>query len=1761
MKSHQRFSYNKISFIAVIGLIAAATLSSSFASATANSGITYHGRILKPDGKPLTGSNVQFKVQFRTPGSEDCLMYEEVQTKDMSNSDGLFSLTINDGTGSRTDSTGYTIDTIFANRGSFSLASTTCQSGSGSQVTYTPNSADGRLMAVYFKDETMSDWEPTQSQMLNFVPLAIEAKQVGGFTASNLLRFQESDGTLDSVSPLNNAQYTALVALVNGTSGLYMKASSSGGASVPVLASVPSSPSSGTMWFDSSAHTLKFYDGTATQTVGVSGGSVTSITAGAGLSGGTITTSGTIALSASGVSAGTYPKVTVDTYGRVTGGSTLSEADIPTISTGGKVSGAALTSGTIGGSTAFNTSGLIQTSSTIQGATITATTGLVSPSVQVSETSGGYHVTLVAPSGMSSNYQLTLPTSAGSSGQVLATDGTGALNWTTITGVTPGGTASGDLSGSYPSPVVAKIQGVAVSATAPASGQIMSYNGSQWQPTNFSIADLKTSIGGNQFQAANCSANQTITWSSLTDSFTCSNIAISNTQVAGLGGAALLSVGTTSGTVAAGNDSRIVGAIQNSGGISVMQAGSDASIPVAGVAGKIYIATDTSKIYRDNGASWDLIASATGTGGTVTSVTAGTGLSGGTFTTSGTISLPNVGAAGTYTKVTTDAQGRVTGGASLVASDIPALDFSKITTGLPTTLSGYGITDSVQNVSGATGLAVGLDAGKPSAGHSGHIYLASDTSKIYIDDGSNWNVVASNPTSVTTATNFTGSLVGDVTGTQGATVVATVGGATAANVASATALANAATNANTASTIVKRDPSGAFSAGNITVGDISASNVSGAKFTATQVTSGKQIFTDSGSNTATLQAPTAISTSYVLKLPTSLPGSSNQMLVTDTSGNLSWLPVTSGSVTSVSASAPLVSSGSTTPTLSIAKATSSTDGYLSQTDWSTFNNKLGTSLANGSIWVGNGSGVATAVAPSGDITLSNIGLFTVTQLQGVALSSTTPVDGQILQYVGANSKWQPANFNIGSLKTASGASQFSSAACSAGQTLTWSSVSDVFSCSTIAITDSQIAYGSQTKATFFAAPAASNGAPTYRSIASTDLPATGATGVVLNGGNSFGQAALIGTNDSYSLSLRTNGSSAITIDTAQKVGIGTTAPAAKLQIAAGTATVAPLMLTRGTNLTTPLAGAIEYDGTNLYYTDGTATRRTIASVNGSSSSTYTQDATFSGSGTGLAVTNNATVGGTLGVTGASTLTGATSVGSTLSVTGATTLSGVTNSGTEAITNTTASTSSSTGALVVSGGVGVAGNINSAGQITSSGTSTNYFMGNVGIGTTTPANLLEIQSPVGNETFRTKRYVGSNSWANTMRFYQARGTQASPTASVNGDTLVTFNLGGYDGSSFIDSANIAAVSNGTIATGSIPTDLTFSTGSSGAGSERMRITSAGNVGIGTTTPSSLFDVHKAFTASGLYEGSSLTLTTDNGNNSWYTGQITGYVAAGTSNSASNFPGGLEFKTKPADGLTATVPTTKMVIDAAGNVGIGTTAPATALETVGAIHVHDASTIPDNGYNGVIRLTRPATGAGQFINFVRSGNNVVSEGYLPGSSTFGWGNGQATDSSFSPNYMAIALATGYIGIGTTAPSTALQVAGTVTATTFTGTSFVYSSDRRLKKDIRPIEGAREKVKQLVGVYFNWIKTGATDLGFIAQEVEKIEPNLVVTKEDGFKAVKYGNMVALLVQAYKEQDAIIEDQAQQIQALKAEQDKTRADLDQVMKRLSSLENQHPQ
>lgn len=107
--------------------------------------------------------------------------------------------------------------------------------------------------------------------------------------------------------------------------------------------------------------------------------------------------------------------------------------------------------------------------------------------------------------------------------------------------------------------------------------------------------------------------------------------------------------------------------------------------------------------------------------------------------------------------------------------------------------------------------------------------------------------------------------------------------------------------------------------------------------------------------------------------------------------------------------------------------------------------------------------------------------------------------------------------------------------------------------------------------------------------------------------------------------------------------------------------------------------------------------------------------------------------------------------------------------------------------------------------------------------------------------------------------------------------------------------------------------------------------------------------------------------------------------------------------------------------------------------------------------------------------------------------------------------------------------LETTGSMTAT-----EFLYSSDLRLKDNIAPLTGALNKVKALEGVSFNWKKNDQAEIGLVAQDVEVVVPELVVTGNDGLKAVKYGNVVALLIEAVKEQQAEIDSLKAQVQEL---------------------------
>ena len=117
-----------------------------------------------------------------------------------------------------------------------------------------------------------------------------------------------------------------------------------------------------------------------------------------------------------------------------------------------------------------------------------------------------------------------------------------------------------------------------------------------------------------------------------------------------------------------------------------------------------------------------------------------------------------------------------------------------------------------------------------------------------------------------------------------------------------------------------------------------------------------------------------------------------------------------------------------------------------------------------------------------------------------------------------------------------------------------------------------------------------------------------------------------------------------------------------------------------------------------------------------------------------------------------------------------------------------------------------------------------------------------------------------------------------------------------------------------------------------------------------------------------------------------------------------------------------------------------------------------------------------------------------------------------------------------------------AHTIQAGTLRATADVvayYSSDKRLKDNIIPIGNAIDKIKQIGGYEFDWNDKQENfeghDYGVIAQEVEKVLPELVKDREDGFKGVRYEKLTSVLIQGIKEQQETIENQQKQIDDLK--------------------------
>jgi hypothetical protein len=203
--------------------------------------------------------------------------------------------------------------------------------------------------------------------------------------------------------------------------------------------------------------------------------------------------------------------------------------------------------------------------------------------------------------------------------------------------------------------------------------------------------------------------------------------------------------------------------------------------------------------------------------------------------------------------------------------------------------------------------------------------------------------------------------------------------------------------------------------------------------------------------------------------------------------------------------------------------------------------------------------------------------------------------------------------------------------------------------------------------------------------------------------------------------------------------------------------------------------------------------------------------------------------------------------------------------------------------------------------------------------------------------------------------------------------------------------------------------------------------------------------------------------------------------------------------------------RMRIDSSGNIGIGAVAEDTyKLDVTGKSRAKTEFWVGPNTTNGFIRMTVDSG-----ISYIQSSSNISgthNKLYFTGFAG-------------SSNTMVLDIPNRRVGIGgQTAPTVALDVTGDIKAS---GNITAYS-DERFKTNRHPIVNALEKVGQMRGVSYETKEEGRRRIGVIAQEIEKIIPEVVLTDDtdEHYKSVDYGNIVAVLIEAVKELKAKVDE-----------------------------------
>lgn len=244
------------------------------------------------------------------------------------------------------------------------------------------------------------------------------------------------------------------------------------------------------------------------------------------------------------------------------------------------------------------------------------------------------------------------------------------------------------------------------------------------------------------------------------------------------------------------------------------------------------------------------------------------------------------------------------------------------------------------------------------------------------------------------------------------------------------------------------------------------------------------------------------------------------------------------------------------------------------------------------------------------------------------------------------------------------------------------------------------------------------------------------------------------------------------------------------------------------------------------------------------------------------------------------------------------------------------------------------------------------------------------------------------------------------------------------------------------------------------------------------------------------------------------------------------------------------------DASGNFNAGTITATLSGNASTATNIRVVQRTTENVNYHILGVATDIGGTSKMVNghgsFYWNGNSTklfapkfsgdVSSctGYaysnLTGTPTIPTNNNQLT------NGAGYVTSSGFVN-GNALSATTGNFSSTVTTTLLHSTGDIiayYSSDERLKDNIQVIDGALEKVSKLRGVEFDWNDKQEVyeghDIGVIAQDVEAVAPELVQTREDGYKAVKYEKLTALLIEAVKELTEQNKEMKAEIETLKS-------------------------